>query len=190
MNTISRSLHNIFNHRKDIVYRRSSSILISVVRISYCKINLYECPFNIQGRLGLGVAYVAILVKFSGSSLDKLFFTLEFFFILIKNRHEEHKGHDMILMRVTKIVKPPFLDRDDGIRQQPSSQFQKQTNCLFCIRVLSENQKEAFRAPYLEKTAEATGVIRTTVARIRHEKSERGRFVIPDGSEEGAIYVR
>ena len=31
------------------------------------------------------------------------------------------------------------------------------------IRVLSENQKEAFRAPYLEKTAEATGVIRTTV---------------------------
>ena len=59
-------------------------------------------------------------------------------------------------------VKPPFLARDDNIRQQPPSQFQKQTNCLFCIRVLSENQKEAFRAPYLEKT-EATGVMRTTV---------------------------
>ena len=29
--------------------------------------------------------------------------------------------------------------------------------------MLSENQKEAFWAPYLEKTAEATGVIRTTV---------------------------
>ena len=29
--------------------------------------------------------------------------------------------------------------------------------------MLSENQKEAFRAPYLEKTAEAIGVIRTTV---------------------------
>ena len=55
------------------------------------------------------------------------------------------------------------------------------------IRVLSENIKEAFRAPYLEKTSEATGVIRTTVARIRLEKYERGRFVIPDGSEEGAI---
>ena len=62
---------------------------------------------------------------------------------------------------VTKSVKPPFLDRD--IRQQPPSQFQKQTNGLFCIRVLSENQKEAFRAPYLEKTAEAMGVIRFTV---------------------------
>ena len=52
-----------------------------------------------------------------------------------------------------------------------------------CLKI----KKEAFRAPYLEKTAEATGVIRTTVARIRLEKSERGRFVIPDGSEEGAI---
>ena len=80
MNTITRSLHSIFNHRKDIVYRRSSSILISVVRISYCKINLYECPFNIQGRLGLGVAYVALLVKVSGSSIGKLFFILDLFF--------------------------------------------------------------------------------------------------------------
>ena len=88
---------------------------------------------------------------------------------------------------LTKSVKPPFLDRDDGIRQQPPSQFQKQTHCLFFIRVLSENKKEAFWAPYLKKTAEATCVIRTTVARIRLEKSERGRFVIPDGSEEGAI---
>ena len=62
----------------------------------------------------------------------------------------------MILMCVTKSVKPPFLDRDDGIRQQPPSQFQKETNCLFCIKLLSENQKEAFRTPYLENTAEAT----------------------------------
>ena len=97
MNTITRSLHSIFNHRKDIVYRRSSSILISVIRISYCKINLYECPFNIQGRLGLGVAYVAIYMKVSGSSLGKRFFILVFF-ILNKNRHEEHKGHAMIFM--------------------------------------------------------------------------------------------
>ena len=52
---------------------------------------------------------------------------------------------------------------------------------------LSENKKEAFRAPYLEKTAETTGVIRSTVACIRREKSERGRFVIPDGSEEAVI---
>ena len=98
MNTMTRSLHSIFYHRKDIVYRRSSSILISVIRISYCKINLYECPFNIQGRLGLGVAYVAIFVKVSGSSLGKLFFILFFFYILNKNRHEEHKGHAMIFM--------------------------------------------------------------------------------------------
>ena len=80
MNTITRSLHSIFNHRKYIVYRRSSSILISVIRISYFKINLHECPFNIQGHLGLGVAYVAILVKVSGSNLGKLFFLIFFLF--------------------------------------------------------------------------------------------------------------
>ena len=79
MNTITRVLHCIFNHRKDIVYRRSSSILISVIRISYRKINLYKCPINIQIRLGLGVAYVAILVKVPGSSLGKLFI-LDFLF--------------------------------------------------------------------------------------------------------------
>ena len=80
MNTITRVLHSIFNHRIDIVYRRSSSILISVIRISYSKINLYECPFNIQRRLGLGVAYVAILVKVPGSSLGKLFYLRLFSF--------------------------------------------------------------------------------------------------------------
>ena len=74
------------------------------------------------------------------------------------------------------------MDRDDGIRQQPPAQFQKQTHGLFFIR-----ETEAFSGSVLKKTAEATGVIRTTVARIRLEKSERGRFVIPDGSEEGAI---
>ena len=36
---ITRSLHSIFNHREDIVYRRSSSILISVIRISYRKMS-------------------------------------------------------------------------------------------------------------------------------------------------------
>ena len=79
MNTITRVLHSIFNHRKDIVYRRSSSILISVIRISYRKINLYERPFNFQRRLGLGVAYVAIFVKVPGSSLGKIFI-LDFFY--------------------------------------------------------------------------------------------------------------
>ena len=43
-----------------------------------------------------------------------------------------------------KSVKPPFLDRDDGTRQQPPSQFQKQTHGLFFIRVLSENKKNPF----------------------------------------------
>ena len=84
MNTITRVLHRIFiNHRKDIVNRRSSSILISVIRISYRKINPYKCPFNVQRRLGLGVAYMAVLVKVPGSSLGKLFY-LNFFFILNK----------------------------------------------------------------------------------------------------------
>ena len=43
---------------------------------------------------------------------------------------------------MTKGVKPAFLERDDGIRQQPLFQSQKQTNGLFCIRVLSENKKK------------------------------------------------
>ena len=73
MNTITRVLHSIFNHRTDIVLPRSLSILISVIRISYRKINLHESPFSIQRRLGLGVAYVAILVKVLGSSLGKVF---------------------------------------------------------------------------------------------------------------------
>ena len=78
---IIRSLHSIFNHRKDIVYGRSSSILISVIRRSYRKITLYECPFNIQRRLGLGVAYLTIVVKVSGSIPGKLFFILDFFYL-------------------------------------------------------------------------------------------------------------
>ena len=98
MNTITRVLHSIFNHRKDIVYRRSSSILISVIRVSYRKINLYECAFNIQRRLGLGVAYVAILVKVLGSILGKLFFILDFFFFLNEKQARRAKGHAMIFM--------------------------------------------------------------------------------------------
>ena len=88
MNTMTRVLHSIFNHRKDIVYRRSSSILISVIRISYRKINLYECPFNIQRRLGLVVAYVAILVKVPGSSLGKLLLS-EIFFLFKKKKKKK-----------------------------------------------------------------------------------------------------
>ena len=70
-----------------------------------------------------------------------------------------------------KKCQTPFLDRGDDIKQQTPSQFQKKTNCLFCIRVLSENQKETFRTPIFERTAEATGVIRIIAARIRREKS-------------------
>ena len=73
----------------------------------------------------------------------------------------------MIFMRVTKSVKPAFLNRDDDIRQQPPFQFQKQVNSLFCIKVLSENQKEASRTPCLERTTEATDVSRVTVVHIR-----------------------
>ena len=104
---------------------------------------------------------MTILVKASGSGLGKLFY-LRFF--ILNEKQVRRAQENMLFMCVTKSVKPPFLDRDDGIRQQPPSQFQKQTYCLFCIKLLSENQKEAFRTPYLERTAEATGVIRTTVA--------------------------
>ena len=104
MNTITWVLKSIFNHRKDIVYRRSSSILISVIRVSYRKINLYECPFNIQRRLGLGVAYVVIVkVKVPGSSLSNFFFILDCFILNKKNRHEDHKGHAMIFMCDKKL---------------------------------------------------------------------------------------
>ena len=51
-----------------------------------------------------------------------------------------------------------------------------------CLKI-----KRSLLGSVLKKTAEATGVIRTTVARIRLKTSERGRFVIPDGSEGGAI---
>ena len=66
-------------------------------------------------------------MKVPGSSHGKPFY-LRFFLFSIKNRHEEHKGHAMIFMCGTKSVKTPFLDRDDDIRQQPPSHFQKQTD--------------------------------------------------------------
>ena len=107
---------------------------------------------------------MTILVKASGSNVGLLFY-LRFFYLKQKQERRAQEN-DLIFMWVTKSFKPPFSDRDDGIRQQPPFQFQKQTNCLFCIKLLSENQKikKAFRTTYLERTAEATGVIRTTVA--------------------------
>ena len=67
---------------------------------------------------------MAILVMVSGSSLGKLII-LDFFISNKKNRHEEHKGFDMNFMCVIKRVEPSFLDRGDGIKQQPPSQFSK-----------------------------------------------------------------
>ena len=69
----------------------------------------------------------------------------------------------MIFMCVTKSVKPPFLTEtmaSDNNRPLIS----KSKQIVYSIKLLSENQKEAFRTPFLERTAEATGVIRTTVA--------------------------
>ena len=43
--------------------------------------------------------------------------------------------------------------------------------------------REDSRTPYLERTAEATGVCRATVARIRREKSETGRLSSPKRSK-------
>ena len=98
----NRVLHSIFNHHKDIVYRRSSAILISVIRVSYRKIYLYECPFNIQRRLGLGVAYMAILVKVRGSSLGKLFIFFYFFFILNKKTGTKSTRDDAMIFMCDK----------------------------------------------------------------------------------------
>ena len=47
----------------------------------------------------------------------------------------------------------------------------------------SENQKEAFLISYLERTTYVTGVNRTTVVRIRREKSERDRLSSPTGAK-------
>ena len=90
----------------------------------------------------------------------------------------------MIFKCETKSVKPPVLDRDDGIRQQPPSQFQKQTNCLLCIKLLSENQKEAFRTPYLERRLKPRVLLELPLhSRIRREKPERGRLSSPTGAK-------
>ena len=83
---------------------------------------------------------MAIYGKVSGSSPGKKKFILVFF---NKNRHEKHKGHAMIFM-CDKKCQTAIFDRDDGIRQQPPSQFQKQTHGLFFIRVLCENKKKPF----------------------------------------------
>ena len=86
----------------------------------------------------------------------------------------------MIFKCVTKSVKPPFLARDDGIRQQPPSQFQKQTNCLFCIKLLSENQKETLLTPYLKgQLKPRVSLELPLLSRIRREKSERDRLSPP-----------
>ena len=77
---------------------------------------------------------MTILVKVSGSSLGKHFY-LRFVFTLNKKQAQRTQENDMIFMCVTKSVKPPFLDRDEGIRQQPPSQFKKQTNWLFMFQV-------------------------------------------------------
>ena len=61
----------------------------------------------------------------------------------------------MIFICVTKNVKPPVLDRGDGIRFNSKSK-----QIVYSV----SSKKEAFWTPYLESTAEATGVIRTTVA--------------------------
>ena len=50
-------------------------------------------------------------------------------------------------------------------------------------------KKEAFRTPYLERTAETTGVSRTTVARIRCDKSKRGSLSSPTGRRGSRIHT-
>ena len=181
---ISRSFHSIFNHRKDIVYRRSSSILISVIRISYRKITLYECPFNIQRRLGLGVAYVTILVRASGSSLGKLFY-LRFFFILNKNQTRRAQENDMIFMYVTSRHfwtetmasdnNRPLNSKIKQIVYSVSSCFLKITKKPFGLRTWKAQLKPQvlLELPLL--------------SRNRREKSARRRLSSPTGRESHII---
>ena len=88
---------------------------------------------------------MAILVKVPGSSLGKLFILDFFYFKFKKIRHEEHKGHAMIVMCDKKCQTAIFGQR-------------------------RRNQ--------------------TTTALSIPKAIYRGRFVIPDGSEEGVILVR
>ena len=89
----------------------------------------------------------------------------------------------MIFMCVTKSVKPPFLDRGDGIRQQPPSQFQKQIHCLFCIQLLSENKKPFGFRTWKGQLKPRVLLELPLLSRIRHEKSERGRLSSEGGEE-------
>ena len=90
----------------------------------------------------------------------------------------------MIFMCVTKSVKPPFLDRDDGIRQQPPSQFKKQTNCLFCIKLLLKIKKKPFGLCTWKGQLKPPVLLELPLlSRIRREKSERGRFSSPTGAK-------
>ena len=91
----------------------------------------------------------------------------------------------MIFMCVTKSVKPPFLDGDDGIRQQSPSQFKKQTNCLFCIKLLN---LKIIKKPFGLRTWKGQLKPRVLLeipllSRIRHKKSEKGRLSSPTGAK-------
>ena len=90
------------------MYRRSSSILISVIRISYLKITLYECPFIIQRRLGLVVAYVTIPLKVSGSSLGKLFYLRFLSFMLdkkqVRRAQESDNNYDLVFASSFRVT--------------------------------------------------------------------------------------
>ena len=79
-----------------------------------------------------------------------------------------------------KRVKSPFLDRDDGIRQQLPTQFQKETNNLFCIKLLSENfELRTWKGQLKPRVLLELPLL----TRIRRKKSERGRLSSPTGAK-------
>ena len=55
----------------------------------------------------------------------------------------------------------------------------KSKEIVYLVSEYFLKNREDSRTPYLEMTAEATGVCRATVARIRREKSETGRLTSP-----------
>ena len=90
-------------------------------------------------------------------------------------------------MCVTKSVKPSFLDRDDGIRQQPPSQLKKNKKKQIVYSILScflKIKKKSFGLRTWKGQLKPRVLLGLPLlSRIRREKSERGRLSSPMGAK-------
>ena len=90
----------------------------------------------------------------------------------------------MIFMCVAKSVKPPFLDRDDCIRQQPNRPHN--SKCKQIVYSVSscflKNKKKSFKLRTWKGQLKPRVLLELPLlSRIRREKSERGRLSSPTG---------